>query len=119
MEYKPTKLIQPEKRKRRRTAYVFITASPKGRPWDSLKPIELLKKHGLKPKIQGSVLTGFSRVLVDGGYMSLETLTSIIGKTYTSIQKIKLYAYPEQKEMIEKIIKACGVDLLDEWPFGY
>lgn len=107
-----------EKRKRRRL-YRFNLGAKHERKWGTPSPVRLLEKIGFTAKIVGTILTGVSRSAADvmteigNDKASKETLLSIVGYTYSSLSKIELYAYPEDLELIQVIIKGCEYEILD------
>jgi len=96
----------------RRRLYRYQVGSTGDYRWTPAKLESTLRKQGFKAKIMGVNLMGVSRVAVDGGFMLYETLDSLAGHTYGSITKIDLYAYPEDKELVEIIIRGSYFDIL-------
>jgi len=99
---------------RRRRLYHYEIGVRKEAPFDyhAAKLKELLRKHGHKPKIKRVSLCGVSRIAVDAGYHMYETLDSIAGHSYGQLFTIEFYAFPEQIDFIEIIIRGLYMDIL-------
>lgn len=109
---------QTQQRKRRRLYryHLGLKRSYNGEPvsheWHAAKLCKVLNELGFKAKIQGCGLSGFTRHMVDEGYIEQESMLSIAGHTYDQLFKMDIYAYPQHKEILDIIIRGCYCDIL-------
>jgi len=76
------------------------------------KTSEVLKDFGFKNKIVACGLSGFTRVMVDQGYIGSESSLSLAGHTYGQIFKMDVYAHREDEEKVKVILRGCYCDIL-------
>ena len=73
----------------------------------------VLENLGFRVKVDSCALSGFMRYIRDKGYGSdPETLDSLAGYSYSQVATISLYAYPDDIELIEIVIRGCYCDII-------
>jgi hypothetical protein len=97
----------------RRRLYTYQLGVKKEANWSVGGTKRILDKLGFKTKIDSCSLSGFMRWFRDHGWPDPETVDSLAGYNYSQVAKISLYAYPDDVELIEIIIRGCYCDILD------
>ena len=72
----------------------------------------VLKDFGFRSEITACGLSGFTRSMVELGYIGQESMLSLAGHTYGQIFKMNVYSHPEDEEKVKIIIRGCYCDIL-------
>ena len=74
---------------------------------------DLLNSIGIKCRVTNCMLSGFSRFVVDYGYLEGEDLRSIAGKKYNQVATLEIFISHKCREFVAIILRGMNADILE------